>query len=251
MPRCSCIIWSMYQWLNIAVSLYRCRCINLCFARVNFRSERDKWKCQCHPKAKGKVTQDATDEGETTKISQRWTKFLFPFQKSPSMSHVASDYLRLNYRVTKWPFCMWSPRGWPRATACETRWNSCAITRASWPSFPTLQICYFLFPCSLIHLVPYLSLVLDFPYIMFGRVSIAFVFTFTPFCVGNFLDIFFSSCNILQCHMPILNPYPKNMYRNPSKPYLLIPPQKTRNTAKYIRPNRQTQNERRHPNMAP
>lgn len=46
----------MYQWLNIAVSLYRCRCINLCFARMNFRSERDKWKCQCHPKAKGKVS---------------------------------------------------------------------------------------------------------------------------------------------------------------------------------------------------
>lgn len=152
-------------------------------------------------------------KGETTKISQRWTKFLFPFQKIPSMSHVASDYLCLNYRVTKWPFCMWSPRGWPRATACETRWNSCAITRASWPSFPTLQIRYFLFPCSLIHLVPYLFLALDFPYIMFGRVSIAFVFTFTPFCVEKFLDIFFSSCNILQCHMPILNPYPKNIYR--------------------------------------
>lgn len=172
-------------------------------------------------------------KGETTKISQRWTKFLFPFQKIPSMSHVASDYLRLNYRVTKWPFCMWSPRGWPRATACETRWNSCAITRASWPSFPTLQICYFLFPCSLIHLVPYLFLALYFPYIMSGRVSIAFVFTFTPFCVENFLGIFSSSCNILQCHMPLLNPYPKNMHNNPIKTIPIISEKNTKHRQIY------------------
>lgn len=183
----------------------------LCFDKMNFRSEGDKSKCQCHPKAKGKVSRRCDRRRrETTEISQRLNQIsLSSFQKS--ISHAASDYQCLHYQVTKGPF-------WMYLLASDLVYQ-----RARQGEIPVQLLCrrdrlsnapdtYFLFPCSPRRLVPYLFLALDFPYIMFSMLSVL-LFLRLFHCVENFLDIFCSLCNILQCHMPMLNPYPKDTHR--------------------------------------